>query len=474
MTVEIKTLSGGAVSLTTDEVNEQLRMGFRGPVLTPTDDGYDAARAVQNLHIDRRPGMIIRCSGVADVIDAVKLARERDLLVAVRSGGHHVAGHGTTEGGLVIDLSAMNGVWVDADRGSVHVQGGATWGAVDRETQAFGLAVPGGIVSTTGVAGLTLGGGIGWLHRKWGLACDNLRAVDVVTAQGELIRASDQQNADLFWALRGGGGNFGVAVNFVFEARRLGPMVFAAPVMYRAADTPQLLRAWRDWAAGAPDEVTSRAVMWSLPQDPHLPPAVHDQDVFIAAALYAGDPAEGASVLEPIRHLGEPLADISGEMPYRFFQAAFDPLLVGLHSYWKSTYLTELGDDAVDLIAERAMNRPHPKVLVHVPLMGGATSRIASTDTAFGDRSSAWMLSVDGNWTDPKEAETVIAWTRDFIEAAARLPGAGGTYLNFSGDPSTDADVVDAQFGANLARLREVKRAYDPTNMFRINNNIRP
>jgi FAD/FMN-containing dehydrogenase len=474
MPVTISTISGKAVTLSDQEVAEEVRMLFRGSVFAPGDDGYDEARAVENLHIDRRPGMIIQCTGVADVIDAVNMARQRDLLIAVRGGGHHVAGHGTVDGGLVVDLSRMNGVWVDASRRLVQVQGGATWGEVDRETQAFGLAVPGGIVSTTGVGGLTLGGGIGWLHRKWGLACDNLRAVELVTAQGELVRASSEENADLFWALRGGGGNFGVVVNFTFEARPLGPTVFAAPVFYRAADSRDVLRAWRDWAADAPDEVTTRAVFWTMPEAPGLPPAVHDQDVLITAALYAGEPAKGAEVLEPIKKLAEPLADISGEMPYRFFQAAFDPLLVGLRSYWKSTYLDVLGDDAIDLIAERGMNRPHPKVIVHVPLMGGATDRVAATDTAFGDRSAPWMLSVDGNWTEPQDADRVISWTRDFIEAAARLPGAGGAYLNFSSDAPTDSAVVGAQFGANLERLTEVKRKYDPSNMFRVNNNIRP
>lgn len=474
MPVEISTLSGKAVTFSDQEVAEQVRMLFRGSIFTPADDGYDEARAVKNLHIDRRPGMIIRCTGVADVIDAVNMARRRDLLIAVRGGGHHVAGHGTVDGGLVADLSRMNGVWVDANRRLVHVQGGATWGDVDRETQAFGLAVPGGIVSTTGVGGLTLGGGIGWLHRKWGLACDNLRAIEIVTAQGELVRASIEENADLFWALRGGGGNFGVAVNFTFEARPLGPMVLAAPVFYRAAESPDILRAWRAWAADAPDAVTTRALFWTMPAAPGLPAAVHNQDVFIAAALYAGDPAEGVEVLEPLRKLAEPLADISGEMPYRFFQAAFDPLVVGLRSYWKSTYLNDLSDDAIDLIAKRGMNRPHPKVIVHVPLMGGATSRVAATDTAFGDRSAAWMLSVDGNWTEPEDADRVVSWTRDFIDAASSLPGAGGAYLNFSGDGPTDSAVVRAQFGANLERLVEVKRRYDPSNMFRVNNNIRP
>lgn len=476
MSAEVDTRSGGTATFSDESLLEELRPSFRGSIFTPSDQGYDEARVVENLHIDRRPGMIIRCTGAADVIDAVNLARERDLLVAVRGGGHHVAGHGTVDGGLVIDLSTMNGVWVDAERRLAHVQGGATWGDVDRETQAFGLAVPGGVVSTTGVAGLTLGGGIGWLHRKWGLACDSLRSAEVVTADGELVRASAEENPDLFWALRGGGGNFGVVVSFTFEAYPLGPTVFAAPVFYpaTASQAPDILRAWRDWATDAPEEVMTRALFWTMPAAEGLPPEVHDQDVLILAAMYAGDPETGAKALDPMRRFAEPLADIGGEMPYRFFQAAFDPLLKGLRSYWKSTFLDALSDEVIDLVLERALNRPHPKVLVHLPLMGGATQRVPAEATAFGDRSPPWMLSVDGNWTEPEAADRVISWTRDFIDEATRLSGVGGAYLNFSGDESTDSEVVEAQFGANLGRLTEVKRKYDPENMFRVNNNIRP
>lgn len=471
--LEVRALSGKSATFSEEQLAE-LRMGFRGALITPQDEGYEQARAVENLHIDRRPGLIIRCSGTADVIDAVNLAREHDLLVSVRGGGHHVAGHGMCDGGLVIDLSRMNAVGVDADNRVVSAQGGATWGDVDREAQAFGLAVPGGVVSTTGVGGLTLGGGIGWLHRKWGLACDSLRSVDLVTADGRLVRASAEENPDLFWGLRGGGGNFGVAVNLTYDAYPLGPIVSVAAVFYPAAQGREIMRKWRDWAAETPEEVTTRALFWTLPADPHLPPPVHDQDVCIVAALYAGDPDEGARVLQPARELAQPLADISGPMPYRFFQAAFDPLVSGLRSYWKSTYLTELTDEAIDLIAQRAMSRPDPKVLVHVPIMGGATGRVGASETAFGDRSAAWMLSVDGNWTDPKNADSVITWVRELVADAQRLPGVGGTYLNFTGDEPTDASVLQAQFGGNLERLAGLKRKYDPDNLFRLNNNIRP
>jgi FAD/FMN-containing dehydrogenase len=321
---------------------------------------------------------------------------------------------------------------------------------------------------------LTLGGGIGWIHRKHGLACDALRAAEVVTTDGKVVRASAQENPDLFWAIRGGGGNFGIVVGFTFEAYPLGPMVAAAPVFYPAARAPDVMRKWRDWASSAPDEVTTRAMFWTMPAAPALPAPVHNQQVFIVAALYAGDPEVGAKVLQPVRKFSEPLADISGPMPYRFFQAAFDPLLTGLRSYWKSIYLKELNDAAIDLIARHGIARPDPKVLVHVPLMGGATSRISAADTAFGDRSAPWLLSVDGNWTDPAKAKDVITWTRALITEAEKLVGAGGTYLNFTGDESTDASVIQRQFGGNLERLRMLKKKYDPDNRLRVNNNIRP
>jgi FAD/FMN-containing dehydrogenase len=474
MPVRIKTLSNSTATFTDQQLEEELRMGFRGAILTPSDDGYDAARAVENLHIDKKPGMIIRCSGTADVIDGVNLARQHNLLLAIRAGGHHVAGHSATDGGLLLDLRLMNGVRVDLEKKLVHVQGGATWGDVDREAQAFGLAVPGGVVSTTGVAGLTLGGGIGWVHRKWGLSCDALRAATVITANGKRVIASATENKDLFWGLRGGSGNFGIVVDFAFEAQPLGPMVMATPVFYRASDSPKIMRKWRDWAKNVPDEVTTRAMFWTMPAAPALPQEIHDQDVLIAAAMYAGDAARGAKVLQPVREFGTPLADISGEMPYRFFQGAFDPLVAGLRSYWKSVYLKDLTDEAIDLITDRGQNRPDPKTLVHLPLMGGATGRVAAEETAFGDRSAPWMLSVDGNWTEPAKAQKVIDWTRDFVAAASKLAGGGGAYLNFSADEGTDATVMKAQYGANMKKLGELKKKYDPDNRFRLNNNILP
>ncbi|WP_232303635.1 FAD-binding oxidoreductase [Pseudofrankia sp. DC12] len=374
MSVQVLTLGGERQTLS-DETVEEIREIFRGTVLTSDDVGYDEARIIQNAMLDRRPGLIVRCTGAADVVDAVKLATDRDLLVAVRGGGHSIAGTCTTDDGLMIDLSAMRGVWVDPDRRRARVAGGATWGDVDRETQLHGLAVPGGVVSTTGVAGLTLGGGIGWLHRKYGLACDALRAAEVVTARGDIVRCSASEREDLFWALRGGGGNFGVVVSFEFEAYPLGQVVWNGLVVYPADAAAEVLPRWRDWASNVPDEVTSRAMFWSLPAMPAFPPSVHNRDVFITAALYAGDPDEGRLACRELAELGRPLADMSRAVPYRTAQSALDPLFPKgeLQSYWKSVYLDQFDEEAAAFVVRVGQNRPDPKTLVHAPLLGNAS-----------------------------------------------------------------------------------------------------
>ncbi|WP_062529387.1 FAD-binding oxidoreductase [Demequina rhizosphaerae] len=448
---------------------------FRGALVAPGDPSYDELRRLENAAIDRHPALIVRCTGTADVMDGVRLARDEGAPLAVRAGGHHVGGHGSVDDGIVLDLRDMNAVRVDPTTSMVHVQGGATWGQVDREAQAFGLAVPGGIVSTTGVGGLTLGGGVGWLVRRWGLSCDSLVSARVVLASGELVTASEDENPDLFWAIRGGGGNFGVAVDLTFEAQRFGPeiaMAFSFHPLEAAAD---VLPRWRDLARDADDEVTSRAMLWSMADREDVPPPVRGRDVLIIGALYAGDPATGRPVVDAYRGLGETLLDMSDLLTdYRFAQSAFDGDDTPVHSYWKSLYLDDLTDEALAFIIDRAMDRPDPGVLVHVPAMGGACARVPADATAFGDRSAPFMLSFDGMTEDPAKLDEVRDWVRASAEAARLLEGAGGTYLNFVGDDAADRRVVDQQFGGNLARLREVKKAYDPGNLFRVNNNIPP
>jgi FAD/FMN-containing dehydrogenase len=327
------------------------------------------------------------------------------------------------------------------------------------------------------VAGLTLGGGIGWLHRAYGLACDNLRSVEIVTADGQLRRASETENPDLFWAVRGGGGNFGVVTTFEFTAHALGPVVPVAAVMYPVDHAAELFRAWRTWASTAPEEAMSRALFWWMPEDPHLPPEVHNQQVFIVGAIYTGPPEQGQQVLQPLRELGRPLVDLGTEMPFRMFQAAFDALFPKgeLASYWKSVYLNELTEDLTDLIVRHGVQRPSPRSIVHVPMLGGAMSRVAPTATAFGDRSAPFMFSVDGNWVDPTDTAENVAWVREVISQAEGFSGTGGTYLNFSGQEETAAaELVRAAYGENLQKLTEIKSKYDPGNLFRLNNNITP
>ncbi|WP_018635254.1 FAD-binding oxidoreductase [Parafrankia elaeagni] len=475
MSAQVLTLGGQRQTLS-DETVEEIRTIFHGQVLTSGDVGYDDARVIQNAMLDRRPGLIIRCTGAADVVDAVRLAATRDLLVAVRGGGHSIAGASTADDSLMIDLSGMRGVWVDPEQRRVRVAGGATWGDVDRETQLHGLAVPGGIVSTTGVAGLTLGGGIGWLHRRYGLACDALRAAEVVTASGEVVRCSTSEHEDLFWALRGGGGNFGVVVTFEFEAYPLGPVVWNSVVVYPIDAAAEVLPRWQDWTSTVPEEVTGRALLWSLPAVPALPPAVHNRDVFIAAALYAGDPDKGRRACRALAEFGSPLADMSQALPYRTAQSSFDPFFPkgGLQSYWKSVYLDRLDEEVTAFVVRVGQDRPHPMTMVHMPLLGGAMSRVGAAETAFGDRSARHMLSLDGNWLDPADNAANIRWVREAYDEAVTLRAASGTYLNFGGDADLDDADRARAWGRNVERLRQVKRSYDPENRFRLNPNIPP
>jgi hypothetical protein len=343
----IVTLDGGQVDVA-DSALEELRATIRGDVLTPGETGYTDNPIYNAMH-GRRPALKIRCTGTADVVDAVRFARQHGLLVAVRGGGHSVAGHSSCDGGVVIELTRMRGVDVDPEARTARVQGGALWGDVDRETQAFGLVVPGGVVSETGVAGLTLGGGEGWVRRKYGLTIDSLVSARVVCADGSVRTASETSEPDLFWALRGGGGNFGVVTSFEFRAYPLGPIVAFAGVFYPVAQAAEVLPRWRDYCQDAPDEVTSVALAITMPADPSLPPPIHDQPCLVIGGVYAGTPEEGMKVMQPLREMGKPLADISQPMPFKAVQTAFDPLfpMGKLQSYWKAQNLSALPDEAI-------------------------------------------------------------------------------------------------------------------------------
>jgi FAD/FMN-containing dehydrogenase len=474
MATTLHAVEGQSVELSQEALAE-LRMQLRGEALTPGDPGYEQARPPFNAMQVDRPSLVVRCTGTADVVDAVNFARENGIELTVRGGGHSVAGLSSSDGGMVIDLSLMDGVAVDPDARIARVQGGALWGDVDRETQLFGLATPGGVVSDTGIAGLTLGGGYGWIRRKYGLSCDNLVEAQVVGADGQVRTASLDVNPDLFWALRGGGGNFGVVTSFTFRLHPLGPIVAFTGVFYRQADAEQILRGYRECSRDAPDEVTAEAISITMPADPHLPPPIHDQECFIVGAVYAGDAEKGMEVMQPLRELATPLADISQPMPFTAVQSAFDPFFPRgvLQSYWKAVHLPELPDEAIELIARKGGERPSPLTFVDTYVNGGAMARVPADDTPLGDRSAPYMVAIACSWEDPAENEANIAWVRETWREISEF--GEGTYLNFTGLEDEDAaEPVAEAFGSNLLRLAEIKAKYDPANFFRRNNNVVP
>jgi FAD/FMN-containing dehydrogenase len=448
--------------------------GFRGRLLTADHADYDSVRSVWNGAIVRRPRLIARCVGTADVVAAVRFARERDLEIAIRGGGHNVAGTAVCDDGIVIDLSAMRGVRVDPAARTAWVQGGALWGDVDRETQAHGLATTGGIVSHTGVGGLTLGGGIGWLMRRYGLTVDNLLAADVVTANGDLLRATRHEHPDLFWALRGGGGNFGVVTSFEFRLHPVGPDVLAGPMVWDAADAGRVLRFYRDFIRDAPDELGTVVRFGTAPPVPVIPEHLHWRPVLIIGSCYAGPTDEAESVLRPLRAFGAPLLDLVGPKPYVDHQSSIDStVLHGWNYYWKSTHLPPLADALIDVLAEHAFASSSPRSYVALFHLGGAVSHVADGETAFGNRHAAHAITLDAVW-QPGEAhgDHDIAWTKRFH--AALEPFRDGVYVNFLGGDEEPGRVREAYGDAVYDRLARVKASYDPDNAFHHNQNIRP
>jgi FAD/FMN-containing dehydrogenase len=451
---------GGAV--VDDALIDSFKADFRGQVIPPQDSAYDAARRIWNASIDRRPGLIARCAGTADVVHAVKFARANDLLVAVRGGGHNVGGRALCDDGIVIDLSAMKGVFVDARNRTARVQGGATLGDVDRETHLYDLAVPAGVVSKTGIAGLTLGGGVGWLVRKYGLTCDNLLSCEVVTAEGNVLTADHETHADLFWGLRGGGGNFGIVTSFLYRAHPVST-VLGGLLVHARDQAGRVLRHHRDFMASAPEELTAYAGLISTPDGT---PAV------ALVVCYCGDLKEGERVLHPLRGFGAPLLDAVQPMPFPAMQKLLDDAFPdGTYNYWKSTFINKLSDDVIDLIIEHA-NRPHsPLSGVVLELYGGAAGRVGPGDTAFAQRQAQYNVGIMAQWTSPAESEAHIRWTRDLSDAL-KPHSSGGYLLNFL--DAENPDAIKAAFGGNYARLAALKAKYDPTNFFSLNQNVKP
>jgi FAD/FMN-containing dehydrogenase len=455
-----------------EERIKKLAAGFSGQILLPGNDAYESARRIWNAMIDRRPALIARCATGADVARAVTCARETGLALAVRGGGHNIAGSAICEGGIVIDLSAMKAATVDAGARRVTIEAGALLSDLDAATQAHGLATPVGINSTTGIAGLTLGGGFGWLSRKYGMTVDNLEAVEVVTAGGETTRASASENADLFWALRGGGGNFGVVTRFTYRLHPVGPQVLSGLIVYPMAQAKSVLRQYRAFMAQAPDELTVWTVLRNAPPLPFLPASAHGKPILALALLYTGDPDQGRALVHPLHHFGTPVGAFVGVQPYSAWQQAFDPLLApGARNYWKSHNFTQLDDGLLDVVLTYAESQPSPHCEIFLAALGGATMRPAPDAVAYAHRDTRFVMNVHGRWETAAEDQRCIGWARDFF-AATKPFASGGVYVNFM--TADEADRIPSAYGSNYRRLAEVKAKYDPDNLFSANQNIRP
>jgi FAD/FMN-containing dehydrogenase len=449
-----------------------LRGNIRGTLLTASDPAYDEARKIWNAMVDRRPAAILRAQGAADVIQAVRFAKAHQLALAVRGGGHNIAGNAVCDGGLMLDLSGMKSVRVNLSAQNVVVEPGATLADVDRETQAFGLVVPTGINSTTGIAGLTLGGGFGWTTRKFGMTIDNLLSVDLVTADGTLLHASEAENTDLFWAVRGGGGNFGVVTAFEFALHRLDPQVMSGLLVHPLDQAATLLKSYRRLVAEASDELTCWCVMRKAPPLPFIPQEWHGREVLVFALCYAGPMAAGEKAVAPFRALGRSIADAMGPHPFVGWQAAFDPLLTpGARNYWKSHDFAELSDGAIDAVLAGASNLPGPECEIFIAHVGGAMARVKPDATAYPQRQSHFIMNVHTRWREASQDQTCIEWARK-LAAAAAPHAAGSVYVNFM--PEDETDRVAQAYGRNYPRLAAIKRRYDPDNLFRLNQNIRP
>jgi FAD/FMN-containing dehydrogenase len=451
---------------------DQFRARMRGDVLLPADKGYDEVRQIWNAMFDRRPALIARCASPEDVVQAVTFAREHNLLLSVRGGGHNIAGNAVCDDGLMIDLSLMKGVGVDPSGGRATVQPGCTLGDFDAAAQAYGLATPLGINSTTGVAGLTLGGGFGWLSRKYGMTVDNLLAADVVTADGGRLHASATENADLFWGLRGGGGNFGIVTRFEFQLHPVGPDVLSGLIVFPFEQAKSVLTQFARFSETMPDELNVWAVTRKAPPLPFLPEHVHGKEIVVLAICYAGDPTRGERLIEPLRGFATAHGEYIGVQPYTAWQQAFDPLLTkGARNYWKSHNFSQLSDGAIDTIIDYAGKLPSPQSEIFVGVIGAQAGRVAPEAMAYSSRDANYVLNVHARWESASEDQRCIGWAREFF-ARSQPFASGGAYINFLTRDETDR--IAFAYGATYERLVELKKKYDPTNFFRMNQNIKP
>lgn len=451
---------------------DELKNNFNGTIVLPSDSAYDSTRQIWNAMIDKHPAIIARCADASDVVKAVNIARDNGLLLAVRGGGHNIAGSAMCDDGIVIDLSLMKAVSVEPDTRRAMVEGGATLADFDAATQVHGLATPLGINSTTGVAGLTLGGGFGWLSRKYGMTVDNLESAEVVTAAGDVLHTSATEHPDLFWALQGGGGNFGVVTRFEFRLHPVGPDVLSGLIVYHMSEAKAVLAQYRDFIAKAPDELSVWVVLRKAPPLPFLANEVHGQGIVALALCYAGDPQHGAPLIEPLRQFGTVLGEHVGIQPYTAWQQAFDPLLApGARNYWKSHNFSRLADGLFDAVIEYIGKLPSPQCEIFFGAIGGATERQAPDATAYAHRDARFVMNVHGRWEDAADDQRGISWARDYFKASAPF-ASGGVYVNFL--TADEGDRVHSAYGPNYDRLAQVKRQYDPDNLFRTNQNIAP
>jgi FAD/FMN-containing dehydrogenase len=457
--------------MTTESITK-LKSEVKGQVILPDDSNYDEVRTIWNAMIDRRPAVIVQCAEAADSSRALKFARDNGLDVAIRGAGHNIAGNGLCEGGMLIDHSNMTNVRVDKDKKRAFVEPGATLGDFDAAVQAHGLATPVGINSTTGIAGLTLGGGFGWLTRKYGMTVDNLVSADVTLASGEQVRASEDENPDLFWAIRGGGGNFGIVTQFEYKLYPLGPEILAGLIVFPIAQANKVLEQFRDFMAEAPEELNVWVVLRQAPPLPFLPEDVHGKEVVVLAIFYGGDVTEGEKLIAPLNGFGDPYGTHVGPMPYVDWQQAFDPLLTpGARNYWKSHNLSEMSNEALDCIIEYANKLPSPQCEIFIAVISGAANHVPSDAMAYGHRDANFVLNVHSRWDAPSDDDKCVVWAKDFFNASQPY-ASGGAYINFMTED--EIDRVAAAFGPNHARLVEIKKKYDPDNVFHLNQNITP
>jgi FAD/FMN-containing dehydrogenase len=457
-----------------DATVAELAAELRGHIIRPGDEDYDDARALWNAMHDRRPAMIVRCAGTADVVAALRFARSQSLEIAVRGGGHSIAGFSSVDGGIVIDLSEMRGVRVDPVARRAVVQGGCVWRDVDVETQLHGLATTGGLISTTGVAGFTLGGGIGWLMRRYGLACDNLVAAEVVTADGEVVRASGEENPELLWALRGGGGNFGVVTTFEFALHQVGPMIAGGAVFYPGDAAADVLRGWREWLPSAPDELTTVVNLTTAPPAPFLPEAWHGKPIVAILGAFSGSVDDGIAAIAPLRKFAEPVADLFGPLPYTAMQTLIDALHpAGDGNYFKSHHMTDVPDDAIDALVRGHQAVTSPQNEIHVHDLRGAVAWQPTGGSAFPHREAPYVLNVIAKWPGGGPGPQHVDWARDVV-ASLEQYGDGAAYVNFLSDAEDSGRLRDAYGAETYERLAEVKQRFDPDNVFHLNQNIAP